>query len=562
MTNPQKPPEHAKSSDQLKDAGHKSNERLEKPPDVNAVRNATGLDKQIVLEANTNNWHSEQGLFAITDGGVSIAKQKSGQVLDSLGSDEKNEHLQKGTDAAKAIAGPITTEVIVPLADYKSLGKPLPRFVAVKLGPEDNAAIEKRFEEHLAGRKESPISDSDKQKLQNLAICDVFIDKYQEELSRLELREAKNGWVLAGWALEDGAVLGTAKAMLQKGIDEGALDETAKGAAGAVAFTKAVVMLAANANPYARAAGFALQGTAITVAAAEIGQIGQESVAGLMSSLPALQKIAAEPTEANLAQAKETVEKELGPPLADAALFALGFAVVHGVNKAIPGGGKAGRNLEEQTKRIEQKNREYSESLEKPDQPKKPGWSEFFIAFETQVLEAKAALPNRVRRLMNEHKIEIFPVSELERSAFRGEVDAIDKPGGFDGSRIFIAGKWRDAKTNDEFFNQKPGGTVRHEVAHFLDTVLGAEGKRFTQSDEFQAAWKQDLSHLSKMRPGSVEEQVAVKYRDWGSKGQRELFANLLADRMGESSFPQWHEATVRAFPRIWSLVQKIQLED
>ncbi|MBX3073300.1 hypothetical protein KF728_14955 [Candidatus Obscuribacterales bacterium] len=51
-----------------------ADDHLEKAPDVNTIRNATGQDAQTAFDCNTNIWHSEQGMFAITDGSETIAK--------------------------------------------------------------------------------------------------------------------------------------------------------------------------------------------------------------------------------------------------------------------------------------------------------------------------------------------------------------------------------------------------------------------------------------------------------------------------------------------------------
>lgn len=70
-------------SDQKKltDAGNagtqEADDRLEKAPDVNTVRNATGRDTQTAFDSNPNIWQSEQGMFAITDGSETIAKQSA-----------------------------------------------------------------------------------------------------------------------------------------------------------------------------------------------------------------------------------------------------------------------------------------------------------------------------------------------------------------------------------------------------------------------------------------------------------------------------------------------------
>lgn len=59
-----------------------SDHKLDKPPDAARLRNATAQDMHVALAGNPNDWHSEQGLFAITDGGETIARQKDrGQAI-------------------------------------------------------------------------------------------------------------------------------------------------------------------------------------------------------------------------------------------------------------------------------------------------------------------------------------------------------------------------------------------------------------------------------------------------------------------------------------------------
>ncbi|MBX9771461.1 MAG: hypothetical protein K2X29_08835 [Candidatus Obscuribacterales bacterium] len=56
--------------------------QLDKSLELHRVRNASGSEKQAVLKANKNDWHSEQGLFAITDDGMTVS-QKTAQEVDS-----------------------------------------------------------------------------------------------------------------------------------------------------------------------------------------------------------------------------------------------------------------------------------------------------------------------------------------------------------------------------------------------------------------------------------------------------------------------------------------------
>jgi len=228
------------------------------------------------------------------------------------------------------------------LPDYKTigLGPAAPRIMSIEFGPSDNAAIETHFKKNLKTRNPETLSDFDKQKLHNLAICDVLIDKYQQAMSKQELHDTQSlpkqvkGLFLAGQALEDGAALGATRAVLHKCIDEGALGDLASGTAIGMAFGQIVAKLASNAHPITRTAALVLQGGGLALAIKQFGDIGHEGVNGFLNSVPALQKLIENPTEQNFLHAKDDVEKELGPPLADAALTGLGMAAAHGIGKA------------------------------------------------------------------------------------------------------------------------------------------------------------------------------------------------------------------------------------
>jgi hypothetical protein len=246
--------------------------------------------------------------------------------------------------------GVIAQEFSVWIPDYKTLASPaiLPKLVEVHMTPADNIEIDRHYRETLHGRDESTLSDFDRQKLKNLAICDVAIDRYQQALTRSELHDTKNmpdqvrGFMLAGCALEDGAALGATKAVLHKVIEGGAIGDLASGTAMGMAFGKVVGTLAASINPVTRGIALALRTGGVALAIKEIGELGTKGVDGLMKSVPSLQELCNHPSEKSFAHAKESVEDHLGDPLADATLVGLGFAAAHGMEKALPGGAKGG----------------------------------------------------------------------------------------------------------------------------------------------------------------------------------------------------------------------------
>jgi hypothetical protein len=252
-------------------------------------------------------------------------------------------------------SAPIKQEFSAWIPDYKTVGTAgsIPKFVEVHMSPSDNIEIDKHYRKSLDGKDESKLSEFDLTKLKNLAICDVAIDKYQEALTKSELKDTHNmpdqvrGLMLAGAALQDGAALGATKAVFHKVIEGGAIGDLASGTAMGLAFGKVVATLAANVNPWTRLAAGALRTGGIGLALAEAGKIGTDGWNGLMKSVPALEEVSKHPSEKTFAAAKESIEENLGDPLADAALVGLGFAAAHGIEKAIPGGGKVSTRASE-----------------------------------------------------------------------------------------------------------------------------------------------------------------------------------------------------------------------
>lgn len=264
--------------------------------------------------------------------------------------DAPHERTRVGDTASGTKAGPIKQEFSAWIPDYKTVGTPgaIPKLVEVHMSPKDNLEIERHYKESLHGRDDSKLSDFDRSKLRNLAICDVAIDKYQAALTKSELNDTRNmpdqmrGLMLAGAALQDGAALGATKAVFHKVIEGGAIGDLASGTAMGMAFGKVVATLAANVNPWTRGAALLLRTGGVALAIKEVGDIGSHGWDGLIKSIPALDEVCKHPDEKTFARAKESIAKNLGDPLADAALVGLGFAAAHGIEKAVPGGAKGG----------------------------------------------------------------------------------------------------------------------------------------------------------------------------------------------------------------------------
>lgn len=304
----------------------------------------------------------QEGLKAVTK--RARTPQEADQLQAKYSIDYINRKAHKITGGERQIAsrdttssdtrGPLTQDTKLTLPDYKSLSSPfgpaaiMARTVEVKFGPADNGAIEHRMQQLLHGRDFEKLYDFDKEKLQNLAICDVFLDKYQEALSKLEMKDAGampvqlRGGYLAGAALEDGAALGATRQVLRKCIDEGALGDLSSGTAIGIALGKVVAKLAAGINPWTRGAAILLQAGGVGLLAKQVLDIGDGCIKGLNNSGPALQNLINDPSEANLAEAKSKVDEQLGGPLADGALVAVGFAAAHGVEKVAMRATKSG----------------------------------------------------------------------------------------------------------------------------------------------------------------------------------------------------------------------------
>lgn len=314
--------------------------------DVNATDHSSVSHK--IPSSDMRSIHASKQV-AQRDGTAHGTKAPGGE-LNQENSREKTSIHEVHDTAHGAPAGPIKQEFSAWIPDYKTVGMPgmIPKFLEVHMSPGDNTEIEKHYRKSLNGKDETTLSEFDRTKLKNLAICDVAIDKYQEALTKSELKETHNmpdqvrGLMLAGAALQDGSALGATKAVFHKVIEGGAIGDLASGTAMGLAFGKVVATLAANVNPWTRLAAGALRTGGVAMAIADVGKIGTDSWNGLMKSVPALEELSKHPSEKSFAAAKESIEENLGDPLADVALVGLGFAAAHGIEKALPGGGGKG----------------------------------------------------------------------------------------------------------------------------------------------------------------------------------------------------------------------------
>jgi hypothetical protein len=335
---------------QMEQALHKDKSRTDNASDHSSVSHKipspelrpTHTSKQVVRRTETAD--------AKTPG-----SERQGGELNHEKAREKTSTREVSDTTRGDHAGPIKQEFSAWIPDYKTIGMPgmIPRFLEVHMSPGDNIEIEKHYRKSLDRKDESTLSEFDRAKLKKLAICDVAIDKYQEALTKSELKDTQNmpdqvrGLMLAGAALQDGAALGATKAVFHKVIEGGAIGDLASGTAMGLAFGKVVATLAANVNPWTRLAAGALRTGGVAMAVAEVGKIGTDGWNGLMKSVPALEELSKHPSEKSFAAAKASIEENLGDPLADATLVGLGFAAAHGIEKAIPGGGKGGGRTHE-----------------------------------------------------------------------------------------------------------------------------------------------------------------------------------------------------------------------
>ncbi len=231
-------------------------------------------------------------------------------------------------------------ELRIPLPDINSfVPGSIPRFVSIKLGPEDDREILKQFKQELERRDQRKLSDSDREKLHDIAVCDVVIRKYQDALTEREISIARSlppeqrGGFLTKAAVLDGACLGGTKEVLHKVIAENEVENQMTGLGVGLLLGKTVGILATSSNLALRGIGVLLQTGGLALAAEEVSKIGEKYCNGFGKALPALFTLHENPSAKNLEIAKHLVENELGPPIADTALFAAGLAAGHAADR-------------------------------------------------------------------------------------------------------------------------------------------------------------------------------------------------------------------------------------
>jgi hypothetical protein len=233
-------------------------------------------------------------------------------------------------------------ETYIPLPDIKTfMPGSMPSFVSIKLGPEDDPEILRQFTRELEKRDQTKLSDFDREKLHDIVVCDVLIQKYQDALVEKDMSAARTlppmqqGSFLCKAALLDGACMGGVKTVIHKIIAENEINNQMDGLAVGILLGKTVGILATQSNLVFKGIGLALQAGGLALAAEQIGEIGAKYAQGFTKVLPALQELTENPNTQNFENAKHLVQEELGPPIAETALFASGLAAGHAADRIL-----------------------------------------------------------------------------------------------------------------------------------------------------------------------------------------------------------------------------------
>lgn len=123
------------------------------------------------------------------------------------------------------------------------------------------------------------------------------------------------------------------------------------------------------------------------------------------------------------------------------------------------------------------------------------------------------------------------------------------------GDGIFLALTTFDRYTGEHSLVKNTGGIFRHELSHAVDKLVGTNDKFFSDSSMFKQLYNLDQSEL--LGKLTVEELGKLQdiYLLDGSNVRQELFAQVLACKLGGCSFPEEQSLIQKAFPRIWNLV-------
>lgn len=105
-----------------------------------------------------------------------------------------------------------------------------------------------------------------------------------------------------------------------------------------------------------------------------------------------------------------------------------------------------------------------------------------------------------------------------------------------------------------------PGGVFRHEVMHALDILVGHDGKRYSDSNIFMESmkadkeWQEELLFSNKLKIGEIQTLAELKLID-SEMSPSEVFAQIMAIKMGGSPFPHLEELIIRTHPNVSKLL-------
>jgi hypothetical protein len=171
--------------------------------------------------------------------------------------------------------------------------------------------------------------------------------------------------------------------------------------------------------------------------------------------------------------------------------------------------------------------------------------------FASRLEKAMAELPAGLRSAMESQEQRVVGVRRL---------DDVPELRGTDDTVLYARGKYQDGKffvaeesMNTEgnwVKNQSPGGTMRHEIGHFVNEQAG-EGNLFASDlPEFRSAYTKDLASM----PENLKAKLEPILDD--SRGARdEVFSEIFALRMGGPANTNLRAELEQAFPNVMKLM-------